>query len=1142
MADMEPTKAESIDRESSVADDDEGTVAMRQCITRLSSECAQLRGENEKLTLQLKRISGGTEIEELESLEVLKEAKAATDARVQELQVRLDRTSQRSADLESDLKAHVQRNQKLATENQQYLAESQEVSQNSRNTSSLVETLTNRNNDLERDGKELSTANVNITEQVKRLQKILDEKVRESATAIVELRKERDFLKEDNSELKSKSTSLADKLRQAQEDIETDDDHMQLELEKLKTQLQVCKEELQRSEEQVKDNLKHNENQNQEFLVMKNVISDYKNSIDNLNNSTADASKQANDEIENLTTARNTSEAEVVRLKLQLNSLHPLIKADGSDVPPGSFSFSDVIDVQKELVETKSKLQQIQQFYKRTVESKDSTDLEINQLRSRMERLSSEVIEGRAAISLLTTERDNAVNWCDKNKIIIEKSEGLSKTNEVLCYQLQVLLHEVDNEVDVSVLDSLQQRNVELESTIYTVEQERDVVENKVRSELESLYSKEVAEFNTHINNLQNSLAIANERRCSAEEQSKRLVETLESCNGHRQLLVSSEDSQSAMPQTNSESRLDSNEAGGATAGEKQLLLDDIAERTEQIESLKEELLELRRQCDTIEAARQHIQVLHRSAESNCKHIEIEKNIYKDQSNEASRHNDEVIALLTQVQSRLKTSELDRTSLDVQLKTCKEEISRLRTANENLSKSSTKMSDIVTKVDGVRTFISDHNATIELELKKQRDEARQTLSQKEAELQSLSNNLREQRTKYDQETMEITAELATTKKQLTDLKSIVDTEKEQHRLQLLRNKELATELERYESERKLLKQSDVEGGADYLQLRSNDARLHELQISLDSEKSKSNSLSATIGSLRQGMKTLETMTSTAQAELSDKTSQITKWKDIAESAVKERDNQKSSLESKTKDLNEREVVIAKNELEQREHNEKLRNTNTNLQKELDDGEANRVSALQKCKEAEDIAEKMREKYEEAIISKGELTKALQNAQEQDPQITYQRGSENEQIQRLQVELDKVHHIISLVEPSGELRNTDAMAIIDATRAENRNLQQRLREETIKTRVVTIQNDQLRKQALMAASRPADPKLERRIQNLKEDKHDRKVVLEKYVIYIYIYIPQSKLTGGFLSYSKTGHNSNLRQPEHNFQTDNHSLTK
>eukprot|EP01064_Diplonema_japonicum_P039498 TRINITY_DN9915_c0_g2_i6.p1 TRINITY_DN9915_c0_g2~~TRINITY_DN9915_c0_g2_i6.p1 ORF type:complete len:1433 (+),score=535.57 TRINITY_DN9915_c0_g2_i6:35-4333(+) len=1092
------------DDEVLVFDPERKAAAMHGSVIKLSADVKKLTDENTQLKIQLKRISGGTDINEMESLEELKKSKAEAETHLKECQVRLEGTLSRAVSAEEELNTILVRNQKLATENQTYLKESLDQGKHSKDLTTEKNRLQAKLSELE---VQLNTANYSNTALKgtnDKLQSQLEQVEQECAATISKLRQERETFQQDLHHTKCTLEEKALRCKQAIHDLESHEDSKKSEIEGLHNDVALFTNKLNINEA-LKKQLEEALNEKETQLTRKDSeIQELKRLMGEANKIVQASRSESTEEIKSLTAARNLAEHEVVKLKTQLRSIHPMLKVDGESQAEAPFTFATIVDTKEELELTKAKLQQIQGLYKGAVESKEADAKMLGQEKNRTDQLAQRLIDTQYELSQVKSVRDAAVEWREQNQVAVDQAEDVSKTNDMLSAQLQYLLHEgrhsEDGDDELLALEyngikEIQQKNAELSTVINGKERDH-------KRELQTLQDSMQSQFNTELDQVALKMKGLEEDRDSlkkelqtSHEKCKRLAATLEECGRYKKLLSSSAVTEAESPYVSTRAPSDEESKLAIDLQNRQALTDELAAARDEVDKLKYETHEMQRQSDTIEANRQHIQSLYNHSLNNEKHLVQERDYYKMQAGISEKASDETLKMLLDSQSNLKESHVKVATLEAQQQLLKQELERLGESNKSMMESGNRIADVLTQVNGVKSFIQEHKAVSDAQVKSERDEARQTLSKREEELSSTNNTLRTQRAKHEQETTDLNAQLATAREQLATATAKFELEREQHKQQIMRNKKLAADLDISEAERKHLKQADtVEGETNYTKPTRDD--IQAVQKELEEAHIENQALGTTIGGLKTALHKLEEMTRSSHSDLKSNALEIADLKGKLEQAEKKEVDRLAAFAKQSTELNERETAIKQAEAEQKAKMEELAKKNEELQRELDEGEDGRRDAQTRCLAAEDEAHSVRRSYEEAIFSKAELTKELQAMKQKEdnlPAITGGKLSiqevDHEEVQKLKAELDKVHTALAAMEPAKCIEEKDVTAVIDCMRSRNKELEDQLRAERMESKIVRVQNDQLRLQAAVTMQNTQSEmsaKLERRIDNLKEE--------------------------------------------------------
>eukprot|EP01059_Diplonema_ambulator_P000701 TRINITY_DN10564_c0_g2_i2.p1 TRINITY_DN10564_c0_g2~~TRINITY_DN10564_c0_g2_i2.p1 ORF type:complete len:1185 (+),score=621.48 TRINITY_DN10564_c0_g2_i2:46-3600(+) len=1104
------SQASNMSEEEELYDTERKEAAMHGSVIKLSADVKKLTDENTKLKIQLKRISGGTDVDEMVSLEELKRGKAEAEAKLKETLVRLEGTLSRATSAEAELDAALKRNQTLAQENQTYLKESLEQGKQSK------ELITDRNklqakvSELEVRLSTTDFTNNALKETNEKLQKQLEKVEQEYTTAISKLRQEKEALMQDLHTTKGSLEEKTSKYKQAMEDYEALEDIKKNDLESLRNDVALYTNKLSINED-VRRQLEASLKEKVEEVQRKDDdIKELNRLLAQVETAAEESRRTSSEELEKVTTARNLAEHEVVKLKSQLNSIHPMLQVDGEVASP--FSFGAIVEIKEELELTKGRLQQIQGLYKNAIENKEHDAKMLDQERTRTDQLAQRVIDLQYELSQMRSERDAAIEWKEMNQVAVDRADDISRTNEMLSSQLQYLLHEGrqsdDGTDDLLSLEyngikEIQEKNTELSALVITKDREhkRDIEE--LKRSMKTEFEAELDKVSIKMKRLEEERATLNKELQASREKCKRLAMTLEDVGRYKRLLTSSAPT-ADMPASGARVPTPSEEENKLSLDlQKQRLSDDLAEARTEIDKLKAEIHEMQRRVDTIEANRQHMQSLYHQSLNNEKHLVQERDYYKAQAQLSDKASDESLQMLLESQNKLKESHVKVATLEAQLQMTQHEVQRLSEVNASLMESKNRIEDVLVQVNGVKSFIEEHKAVSDAQVKSERDEARQTLSKREEELSNINNMLRAQRAKHEQEITDLTAQLATAREQLASTSHMLEVEREQHKQQILRNKKLANDLDISEAERKHLKQADaVEGETNYTKPTHTD--LQAINAELEGERIKCKTLQTTIDGLKDALRSLEEMSRSSQTNLKNNAQEIADLKTKLEAAEKQEQDRQAEWTKRQAELTAREESIKKTEAEQKAKMDDLVKRNEDLQRELDEGEEGRREANTRCAAAEEEASTTRRNYEEAIFSKAELMKELQLLKEKDGmqlllptgRLTLQQETEHrEEMESLRAELDKVHSVLAAMEPSKAIEEKDSTAVIDCMRSRNKELEERLRAEKLELQIMRAQNDQLRRQATVTMQNTQSEitaKLERRIENLKEEIKESRV--------------------------------------------------
>eukprot|EP00755_Sulcionema_specki_P012148 Sspe_Gene.50632::Locus_28170_Transcript_1_1_Confidence_1.000_Length_4288::g.50632::m.50632 len=1113
-----PGKQQSVDTDDGVEDLPDDTVLLRKRISELRDFNTVLLGKletsdarSQKLELQLKRISGGSDVSELQSLDTVIKAKAEAEAKLQELQVRLDRTIQQGEQQEKDLRECNKRNQTLAEENQTYLQETRQHAAKSRKLEHDLEAERQRATTLqhERDmaQKSLSTHK----ERADKLQAKLDACEKESKTTIANLREEKNALQEALSAAKRSEAAKIEQLKQTAADLESKEDARDAEIARLKDDLACATSKLLHHENMLRR--AESTAAEKQALVdsLREETEELKAFIQKTREEDAETTERLMQQIDTLTEGRNAAEKEVVQLRNQLNSVHPLIGMDGDEGKSGKsvpFSFADIVCMKERVASMEGQIAQLQRMNKELAKHNNTLSQERTQHRQKIDRLATQIIEMQRQLRVVQQERDEAVEWKDKNQALVDLAEDAAKTNDLLSLQIQSLLYETVPEEagDLAVTTvyrntcELQQRNVQLHSLIESQKRAHAREMAEVKARMEEEFMVRINEAKGHLEEVVKEREEARKAHMESTERVQRLTASLEQFRHYKAILQSETSAVSPVPSGLAHNLIQSPGASKqdiAATRDIQRLTEELAAAQTQVEELQSECLELQRQRNTLEASRQHACALHEAAMRNEKQAISERDHYREQAELASRSADEMLRKLLESQGKLAEKERALMVRDAQLEGRSKEADHLRQTNSSMLQTAGKMEELVAKVTGVQRFMAEQSDSKLEKLRAERDEAREQLNAKEKELQEERMTFRAHKKKHEEETTEAQAQLATTREQLANVTKQLELEKEQLKQEKLLKQRLAADLERVDAERKVLKYSNPGESMDFLADRTDEVIVQELQAKLEGEVKEHEASKKIIQDLKEAIRGLDELSQTAQQQLKAK-EQLEKQ--LTSELTQLKEEKKSKLEDwarREEQLKKREHDLAKREEEQKAKIAALEQRAAALQKELEDGKQERIDATEGWKKAVEDATMWRTKYEDAVFAKGEMVKRIQalekkvKVEDQSPQAEPLKDPAEvealkEELVRRRSECENLHALLAGMEPSKAIEQDHLTAVLDAMRSRNKELEEKLRIEEKEAKVLRAQNDQLRRQANASKQTGPDPvsMLERRVLNLK----------------------------------------------------------
>ena len=1162
-----PTAADA-DADASVADVDglcddmspaQREAVLQQNLVRSCTKAQKLEEENTKLRIQLRRISGGTDVAEMESLGELKRTKANTEAKLVELQVRLDGKTAQMSTLEKELAALAERNRKLADENCTYLQESRD------RAASAGDVL------AERDALKLSVSELELrlrneadaSEKVKGYNRTLQENLArvegERGQAVATLRAERDAAAADAAKYKKQYEEASQKHKQSVADLELREDEKTAEMRALKDARTTEADAREMAEQKLSVLEAQRTIEAEKRLAAEEQLESLQTRVRKVTDETSSRVAAAQAEADESRTARNAAENECVTLRVKLNSIHPLLRAgeEGEDAEaeecsvPLPFSFSEIIKLTEEFELAKANLASLQALHTQVVGEKRRSSDAVAHAQANAQRLAAEVIELRADRTAVAKERDAAVAWRKKNELAVSQAHDALRSNDLLSQQLSYLVHETQRvsdggdvaasaaslPVEFASVKELQQKNIELNCKVAALERVQDEALARSAGELETVFEARLADVERRAEAVSSEKDAMAEALRASTEKCRTLAESLELC-GTRRLeaalpaLLPPADAQAPPPPAagaaaalswGDESSPDLGAPGGLPAlaepGSLTQASEELNATREELEKVQYELLECRRERDTVGANLNHLNALLESAHDGEVQLKTERDHHRERATEAEKAADQMLQKLMETEAGAAAVRVRAATLELELGTCRSELERLRSTHACISDSNGKLQEVLLQVEGVKGFVQRQRESGEAKLRTQRDEARQSLAKKEEALQTVNTQARIEKEQHEQDLTDLRAQLATCQDKLASVTKMLDNEKDLYKSQIIANKKLSADLERAESERRILKQADTGDETNYLASANNTVR--DLQRQIEERDSRLHAQSAAMAGYKQAMQQLEAAAAVAQARLKESEGEVAALHGKVAAVAEKEQRLEAAAAAKTEELAGREAAVQQREAEQREAIEGLQSANQALQDELRGGESGRVDALRRRDEAVAEAEKIKGRYEDAVIGNADLTKQLQELRAASaaaggaaPLSMFgaaggagggggggggddeARGGEaaRKEAAALREELDAAHALLAVLEPAQEIGEAEATAVLDCMRGRNKELQQRLKTAQGDIRVLQAQVEQLRRQAELAAklSSRADvtAKLERRIEALKEDIKER----------------------------------------------------
>eukprot|EP01061_Rhynchopus_euleeides_P005826 TRINITY_DN1496_c6_g1_i1.p1 TRINITY_DN1496_c6_g1~~TRINITY_DN1496_c6_g1_i1.p1 ORF type:complete len:1453 (+),score=765.51 TRINITY_DN1496_c6_g1_i1:142-4359(+) len=1096
---------------------------MKASFAENSAQRQRLTEENEKLRKQLKRISGGNDVDKMESLDELKQSKAGLEAKLREVEVRLDGKSVQAERDDKEMESLIERNKALSLSSCTYFAELQEQVRQGQDLLKERDELRQRVAESDISTETLQSSNQNLKAFNTKLQDKLTKVETDTAGTIAKLRTERDEAVSEAARCRSEREDIAKKLKLTAADLEVKEDHKTDEIRSLRDQVASLQNAVQLAEKKsarlAEEMAEEHERRHGIEADMASLEEAMRENTDRYEAELASCRAK----MASLTEARNASENEVVSLRAQMQKLRPLeLGEDDADGAAGSFSLTEVIKMAEDLQIAKEKLANLQKLYQDAV-SKTSKDAAIvQQEKTRANQLAAEVLDLRFNLSKATKDRDALLVWKQENRLAVNQAKDAIECNELLSTQLQYLIQsnaQCDAEqgaaqphlsVEFDSVKEMQQQNIKLNQQLLAKERARDEALAVLRESLEAEFQKQVSQMSEGLQAVSKERDSLETALHDSTERCRRLSETLAAC-GTRKL----SEADSAPETKGAQDPAAFGDRDGIMApqltdnDEKTQLADELQASREDLTRLNYQLLCCQRDRETAEAAHSHTKAMLRSSEDMLRQLETEKSHYRDQAEVSEKSADDMLRKLIDAQGKVHSYQVQIASLEVQLDLCKQDIERLASSNVAMTSGQNKLSDVLLQVDSISSFVQKQHQSAESAMRLERDAVRQSLAEKENELQGINNALRTGRAKHEQDVTDLNAQLATCKEQLAATSKMLEEEKEAHKLQIIHSKKLGADLERAESERRILKQTDTVEDANFLATDSEKAK--ELQRQVDERDIQIRVMKESSASLNAAMRKLETFAREAKSKIAGSQTEIAAERSRADAAEKREAEKKASWDQQTQQLTEREANVKQMESQQKATMQGLQQRVAMLQKELDDGEGARKEALERRQQAEEEAEKIKERYESALIEKGELTKTLQEMkvaaalgtqaapagtlESRTPALSSEREAHlREDIEQLQGELDRAHNVLARVEAAKEVRDSDINALLDVTRVCNSELTRRLRSSDMEKNVLSAQVDQLRRQALLSSKQTSQTdtiaKYERRIQNLKDDVQER----------------------------------------------------
>eukprot|EP00754_Rhynchopus_humris_P007360 Rhum_TRINITY_DN13424_c1_g1::Rhum_TRINITY_DN13424_c1_g1_i1::g.59822::m.59822 len=546
---------------------------LQQNLVRSCAKAQKLEEENTKLRIQLRRISGGTDVAEMESLGELKRTKANTEAKLVELQVRLDGKAAQMSTLEKELAALAERNRKLADENCTYLQESRDRAASAGDVLSERDALKLSVSELELRLRNETDAAEKVKGYNRTLQENLARAESERGLAVATLRAERDAALADAAAYKKLHDEVSLKHKQSVADLELREDEKVAEMRSLKDARATEADARAMAEQKLAALEAQRALEAEKRLAAEEHLESLQTRVRKVTDETSARVAAAQAEAEESRTARNAAENECVTLRTKLNSIHPLLRAEGEDAEaeggdgggsvPLPFSFSEIIKLTEEYENVKARLASLQALHAQVEAEKLRSSDAVAQEQANAQRLAAELIELRADRTAVAKERDAAVAWRKKNELAVSQARDALRSNDLLSQQLSYLVHETQRvadggdvaasaaslPVEFGSVKELQQKNIELNCKVAALERVQDEALARSAGDLERVFEARLAEVERRAAAVSSEKEVMAEALRASTEKCRSLAESLEVCGTRRlEALLPSGDAAAAAP------------------------------------------------------------------------------------------------------------------------------------------------------------------------------------------------------------------------------------------------------------------------------------------------------------------------------------------------------------------------------------------------------------------------------------------------------------------------------------------------------------------------------------------------------------------------------------------------------------------
>ena len=1084
-------------------------IAYHESFKVANKEIAKLNAENIALKLQLHRISGGTDVEEMESLDELKLAKGNLVAKVTELNVRLEGQHSQHVLDKKEIDSLLSRVKQLADDNCFHTQESHDRAKQAASLTTERDTLKQNLSEIELKCESLTTSNALLKESNSTLHANLTKVSTESAAEIKTLRAEKADALAQSSRSGALHEELKEKYRLISADLESVEESKADEIRGLHEEVAALKDSYQLIDKKAASLAQELEEEQEKKALLEQELA----TMRDIANDTVQHADQrffaSEKKLEEAIAARNTAEVEVVSLQKKLNTLHPLLsdtQEEGVSVP---FSFSQIIEMDANKKIAEEQLLSMQDLYKEATSSKEHDLQTIKKEKARSEQLAEEILDLRFSLSKVEKEQTQLAQWKRDNQLVVNQAKDAVKMNEMLSTQLQYILHEGrEDKLDIEYSDikELQQQNTKLTTQALSIERNHEEEMAAMRESLEETFLARIAKMEEQAAALATERADLEAALSDSAEKCRRLAHSLEICGSRRHQFVTTPHMPAAAPPQTVPMETSSLMEPEDTDNSQELQL-----LREEVDRLKHELFEAHRNRETSDASFLRLTATIDSRDDTVAHLRDEKEYYKSLMEHSDKSMDEMLKRLLATEEKYRRQQRSEATLEVRLEQALRENEQLLTTNTSFAQGQSKLNDVILHVDAVVGHVNSENLTAEATMRSQRDEVRQKLAEKEKELQESNNVARNLRAQHEQTLTDLNVELATVKEQLVSTTRRFEEEKDAHKHQIIHNKKLGADLDRAESERRIRDKQKVEEGENFLVSDSGEKELRgELAEALKGKAAVAAKVEAYVTTIRK-LETELTQCNQRMQEMDTNLAEQQKRGDEAEAREKSRTE---TWKQDNENLRAREEEVRKTAVNFKASTEALQTRNDALQYELKSGEDERKEALRRCKEAEDEANKIKERYETALVEKGELTKTLQDYHEAnsavhiapaDTRPSLAEGREQQllaEIATLRSELENVRVTLDSIDPAEGIREHHLAITLDGMRGHSRDLQQRLRDAERGSKLLEAQIDQLKRQQQLAAKQSSQTdaigKYERRIQNLKDDLQERTHSEEKYV--------------------------------------------